>query len=71
MDTNFPDVNVGDVFIMDLKRYTVTNKGVNGFECSIEDSCHSQHVNGWVSYWYYTHKSGQRNFINITRRGDL
>lgn len=68
MDENFPYVNVGDVFIMDLKRHTVTNKGVNGFDCSIEDSCHNQQVNGWMSYWYYMHKSEQRNFIKVEGR---
>ena len=74
MDTttsNFTEVNVGDVFIMDLKRYTVTNKGVNGFDCTIEDSCHNQQVYGYVSYWYYTHKIKQRTFIKVTGREAL
>ena len=74
MDTttsNFTEVNVGDVFIMDLKRYTVTSVGLDGFVCNIEDSCHSQQVNGWVSYTYYRYKQSTRNFINLTERGDL
>lgn len=71
MDTTTSDLNVGDVFIMDLKRYTVTDKGLDGFVCSIEDSCHSQHVNGWVSYAYYRYKQSSHDFIKVTGREAL
>lgn len=68
MDENFPYVNVGDVFITNNQLHTVTSKGVNGFEFSVEGSCHNQHTKGWMSYHYYMRKSLQFSFIKVNGR---